>query len=265
VSILGGGFMDKKYVLFFAGFLFLAASLLVVKYDSLRGYVSSYATGRTEKLLGSKLIAKEQELKIMAIAAEVGVTEPISIRRMNQKALVTYGYHNAFILFPLFLNCIPVPSKPFLFVSEGFLEDLSSEEQRFLIGHEMIHLKERHFKYMPLVSFLLFIALMLLTWFLRITVARTWNAFLFYFIVYLMAVLLPSLGFLRYRRHLERRADCQSLVLLNTYEGGIKLMERWEKEFKLPAVDKYYGLFSDHPAGAERKIYCLNAYAEPKR
>jgi len=242
-----------------------------------RNYLSQqldlYALKETEQEFGATPLAPEQIEKIKLIAQEMGIIEPITIRKMNHKALRTFGYCNAFAYFPTLLTFIPVSNTPFLFVSEGFLEDLSPEEQRFIIGHEMIHIKEQHTRFLNLVIYVLLFVILMSWYFLRnnfellIQYYITKNHTLIFILstsLLFGASCIPALASLAYRRHIERVADHNSLTLLKSYDGCIKLLERWEKEFKLPAHNSYFGLTSDHPSCFERKLYCLKLQNESK-
>ncbi len=226
--------------------------------------INSYVARTTQQELGCQSLNADQEVKIKSIAAEMGISEPIIIRKMNQKAMITFGYHNAFAYFPLLLTFIPTNSAPYLFISEGFLEDLSSEEQRFLIGHEMVHIKERHTLYLNLVLHSLFLLMVALAYFLTKKIQRLGQGLHYqkYIMGGISGVLvficlsIPNIIGLAYRKHIEKVADCQSLKILKSYEGCTKLVTRWQKEFNLPAHNPCYGLFSDHPSCEERKLYC---------
>src|SRR5438876_215687 len=100
-----------------------------------------------QETYGSMPLAPAYEAKILAIAKELEVTDSMVMRKMNTHALKAFGYNNACAASHVFLGILPLVDTPFLFISEGFFEDLTEEEQRFLIGHELIHIKERHTKY----------------------------------------------------------------------------------------------------------------------
>lgn len=232
-------------------------------------YLASYAQKSMEEGYGSAPLTPAYEAKIMAIAKELGVTEPIVMRKMNTKTLVAFGYYNAFAAFYLFGGFLPVIDTPFLFISEGFFEDLSEQEQRFLIGHELVHIKERHIKYAQLVMVLISLALCILWWFFARK--RTEAIIARYvsesyrmptlicagFLSICMLEVIPDFMHLWYRRHIEWEADHQSLTRLHAHDGGVQLMERWMKEFKMPQSNPYWGLLSDHPSCYERRAYCL--------
>lgn len=227
--------------------------------------LNSYVSKKTAQELGALVLNPSQEEKIKQIAAEMDITESFIIRRMNQSAMAIFGYHNAFAYFPLLLTCIPTNSEPYLFVSEGFFEDLSPEEQLFIIGHELIHIRERHTIYLNLILYALFLLLLTFCYLItkRILKAFQGTKYPVYLIhgaccvITFICLFVPNLFVLAYRRHIERVADCQSLQILKTYEGCTKLVNRWQKEFQLLPHNPYFGLLSDHPSCEERKLYCL--------
>ena len=246
--------MKKKHVYFIFILIFLGVVIFQQNYLSYK--LSSYVSRKAEQELGAIPLAKKQEKKIKAIAHKMGVVEPIVIRKMNHKALAAFGYYNAIAHFPSLFGFIPVRTEPFLFISEGFFEDLSSEEQLFLIGHEMVHIRERHTRYLNLVYYLLFLGLLLFWWFSK-RYFRSPALIVVHRILLCIFLVAPNLICLAYRRRIEREADYTSMKILNSYDGGIKLIERWRREFKMPADNPHFGLFSDHPSHFERKICCL--------
>ncbi|MFI5333275.1 MAG: M48 family metallopeptidase [Candidatus Babeliales bacterium] len=235
----------------------------------IKRYLVTYAQKSMEEAYGSVPLSPVHEVKVQAIAKELGVIESIVMRKMNTNALKAFGYYNAIAASHVFLGILPLVDTPFLFVSEGFFEDLSEREQRFLIGHELIHIKERHTKYIQLVMVLVSLALCILWWLyarkrteavIAIYIPESYRLLTLFcagFISICMLEVIPDLMQLWYRRHIEWRADHQSLALLNSHDGGVQLMERWMKEFKIPQINPYWGLLSDHPSCHERRAYCL--------
>lgn len=237
-------------------------------HGSLMQYLNAHAYATTEQTLGSQRLASAQEEKIHAIAREMGIYEPFHLRKMNRDALISFGYHNAFAYVPTFLYFIPIKSTPFLYISEGFFEDLRAAEQRFLIGHELVHIQERHFEYMVLFMLALKFYLVFIWWrsrkhikefVLRYLPARIpsnlWiipNMLLLY-----CCLQIPTIGALAYRRQIEWHADRKSLEILKSYDGCIQFMNRVECDFQVPARNAYFGLIADHPSCTERKNYCL--------
>jgi Zn-dependent protease with chaperone function len=213
-------------------------------FNPLLNILKVYAIENAQETLGSQRLADTQEAFIKGIANRMHIQAPM-IRKMNSAALQHYGYYNACILFPQICICIPVSSEPILFISEGFFEDLSVEEQEFLIGHELIHAKEQHTRYLALMLLLLFFSLVCiglfglrkLTFMLRSKIAP-------HYYLYSRIIIITGIIFLSgaiaelveyaYRKHIEWVADVQSTQLLHSYQGGIKLMDRWIRDYKMP-------------------------------
>jgi Zn-dependent protease with chaperone function len=233
--------------------------------SALQKKITLYALEHTQKQFGAELLTPEQEEKIKEIAREMGIKKPIMIRKMNHLALHLMGYHNAFAYFPTLFNFIPMSDQPFLYMSEGFFEDLSASEQRFLIGHEMIHIRDEHARLLNITIYGL-IVLLLALWYLtvrKITLTyfplpyQKLASLCFKIILFGLCMVIPNLMSLAYRRHIEWQADTVSLQMLNSYEGALKLLPRWQAEFKIPHPTGMLRFLSTHPSCYERKIHCL--------
>lgn len=250
----------------------VASAITITKVNLFKDYFNNYATKTSEEKFGARHLSSEHVSLINSIAAEMGITEPIEIRKMNSAALRTFGYCNAFVYFPSILNLIPI-EKPFMFFSEGFFEDLSPEEQRFLIGHELVHAKERHLIYTSLIVFLVMLTTLCFAWYIfknrifRNAIAQNFpklthqtisiiNIVLIWVWIQIVSSLTYAIN-MAYRRKIEREADCTSLAILNSHEGGLKMIERW-KTFSVPNSGKLNNILGCHPTHEERKIFCLN-------
>jgi Zn-dependent protease with chaperone function len=199
----------------------------------------------------------------------MSIHEPIIIRKMNHKALSGFGYNNAFVYFAKFFNFIPLSSKPFFFVSDGFFEDLSPEEQLFLIGHELVHAKHRHLLYDQFIFLLIFLILLFfaflqvgrfINYLVRIYSFKNYEKYLaivLYILVFVSLNLCIKVTFCCYRKQQEWQADQESLALLKSYNGGIKFFERCVREYRQDWHSG--GIFVDHPSNYERRMYCLTA------
>ncbi len=236
--------------------------------DFLEEQAIAGAIKTTQIAFGSMPLKPEQEQFVKSIADEIGIANKLIIRKMNHNALAQFGYHNAFAYNPQLYSLFPIESVSFLFISEGFFEDLSLEEQRFLIGHEMIHIKHGHLNYLIMCLLLFFAILVFFAWQIRKRIkliVQCWVSYRYQIYVMRMVtfVLLcvcnigTSGADFAYRRYIEKEADCVSMQLLNSYDGCMKLTERWHKECKLALHNPYFGLTSDHPSCAERQAYCL--------
>ena len=212
--------------------------------------------------------------KIDLLAQEVGLTRPLIVNKMNSNGTRLFGYHNCFIAYPrICLNLITF-NQPHMFISEGFFEDLSPDEQKFILGHELIHAREAHHGYyFTLITTSIRIVIMLcivliiylLALYFKNNVLTNFTDQLRY-TFYIIAVLLlsASFGILShlaenyFRRQIEKEADILSIEILKTHKGAQEIFDRWHKEFKMPLESSYGDIFSDHPSLATRKNYCLN-------
>ncbi len=233
-----------------------------------RTTIENYATTHLCQSLGDTAPSKEIEEKITALAHTMGVTEKIMIKKMGVAAMRIYGYHNAFACYPTLLFGVITFNKPHIFISEGFFEDLSPEEQCFIIGHELAHIQKHHILYLNLVVGILE-TLMLIFWWLVLvkyikTLAQRFNPanqktvrFTLMIISFVICLGIPTMLELAYRRHIEKDADITCVQTLHCADGAIKAFARWGRECNLPLHNNYYGIFSDHPSHFERKNYCL--------
>lgn len=236
----------------------LSIFLLVIAYKTpfVQKKIQSHAITRTEHMFGGQRLPEVHELKIRQLAAKLGVTQLIHIRRMNPTALQLLGYHNAFAYHPHLGNILPIGNDAFVYISEGFFEDLSPEEQEFLIGHELVHIKHEHVKYVNLIYLVLFALSVIGVWYLR----RTYTFGKFAAIGLAMLLLFSlRLGYYYYLRQIERDADLHSLQQLGTHAGMLQIIDRWVREYKMPVYQDYSGLFADHPCVSERRAYCLES------
>jgi len=258
----------KKFLIIILVFILSGLAIGLYKSLNITDQIHTYMVRSTQEQFGDQPVDAEQEKTIRAIAHEMGITESIIIRKMNIHALQSFGYWNACAIFPLLFNCFPMSNQPFLYISQGFFEDLTPQEQRFLIGHELIHIKERHVCVYNLFLFsttllivLLFIGfrkriLSFIAHNTRFISSHQFATVLGFFILLQLCLSVPNLIGLWYRRHIEWQADMQSIATLQSHEGGIQLIERWVKEYRLPWHNQY-ALLEDHPSCFERRAYCL--------
>jgi Zn-dependent protease with chaperone function len=232
--------------------------------------ISNYAVTNLEATFGAQKLAPQFEEKIKQIAFKMGITEEIHLRKMNYIGLQTFGYYNALYMTPQFFGLLPILDKPYIYISQGFLENLTDDEQLFLIGHELGHLKERHVSYLPLIQLLVNICILALWWYVilgyieQIIMKREWSIRLkkhtinlLGSVIIALCIALSSISILAYYRHIEWQADEISLSCLHSHDGALKLMERWEKEYKIPSEQGYRDIFSNHPSTKYRIQYCI--------
>jgi Zn-dependent protease with chaperone function len=231
--------------------------------------IKQYAQSSIETTYGSARISPIYEAKITALAKEMGIETPIIMRKMNTTTLVLFGYYNAFAIFPQIGNVLPLVNTPFLFISEGFFEDLSEQEQRFLIGHELAHIKAEHTRYLGITSLIAYLMLLFLYWqfimrplmpYLQNLIAPSYHYWLkggtIASALFICSTVV-NLASWRYQRHIEWEADIVSLTQLQSHDGGLKLMERWQRDYQMAATNRYWGLCADHPSCTERKNFII--------
>lgn len=261
--------MSKKFLIGFIIFWLLELHTLYFAHNLyFKPYLEAYAQTSTEQRFGSQRISPIYETMIRNIAKELNITEPFEIRKMNTNALQAFGYGNAFVYFPQLFYCIPLSNIPFLFISQSFFDDLTPIEQRFLIGHELVHIKKHHAQFFPLALLIIF-GILLTIWWVGTRPLRKFFAnlqkkplqklgpIISVLLLWISLIVLTQTG-LFYRRHIEWEADNLSLELLNTYDGGIRLMDRWHQEFNMPLHHSFTnlsGLSATHPSIHERKTY----------
>lgn len=90
--------------------------------------------------LGGELpLDPEMEALVKEVIAELNIPggDQIRIRRMSRLSMLSMGKKNAFV--------VDIPGLPkYMFISEKFFRKLTKDEQRAIIGHELMHLKYRH-------------------------------------------------------------------------------------------------------------------------
>lgn len=254
-----------KKIIVSALLVYSVAFISVSRFGLGGAYFAPYAEKGLEESKGSTLLDQKYEEEIRSIAKEVGLTTPFHIRRMNRRALLTWGYHNAFVQYATFFG-IPV-GVPYLFASQGLFEDISPEERRFLIGHELMHIKLGHIPSALTLSYVLnlFLALIFLILFfnfgnnnLKSLGSRKYLNFKFISpktLLFLVLVIASDAISIAYRRYNEWDADCNSVKCLASADGGLRLINRWQIEFNLPEHNSWCGIFSSHPSCAERRKY----------
>lgn len=80
--------------------------------------------------------AVEEEIRSIIRELQFDRVDKLVIRKMNMVGRLRTGKKNAFV--------VQLPGQEYLYVSESWFKTLSSEEKKFLIGHEITHLKNYH-------------------------------------------------------------------------------------------------------------------------
>lgn len=259
----------KKLILSFI-LLVCTLGIIAFKRDAIVTYLQNYTATSAQTKFGKQRLAEQYEQMIRSIADRMGIQEQFTVRKMNTYSTQVMGYHNAFALQPLLFGFIPVGLSPFMFVSEGFFEDLSQQEQEFLIGHELIHIERAHVRYFNLIYYLLLV-IVIAVWFLLRRKIRSmcgkkvWLYPVATFIMLFCCSDALNVAGLAYKRSIEYEADSTSVALLNSYDGGMALIKRWQKEFRMPLHNDWWGLFSDHPSCHERIAYFSQVKQQQER
>lgn len=252
------------------GLMLFIASVVLMR-DSIVQYAHEYALSSTEKQFGSSLLAPQYEQFIRDIAQEMNITKPFLVRKTNATMLGTLGYYNAFVYHPQLWNFIPLCSPVFMYISEGFFEDLSVAEQRFLVGHELIHLREGHCSTYYQLCMVLAPFMLLLFW--SLCVRKRTRALVQRFVPapyrlgaivagcvvsLVMCSLIPQVVGNAVRRQQEWQADVDSVAILNSHEGGLGFVNRMYRDFGCSFHNPHFGILSDHPSSWERRAFFLD-------
>ncbi len=214
--------------------------------------------------LGYTEVSPENEQFIRDIQKEIGLeNQRIRIKRMSKLATRLFGRENAFAT--LGNN---------LFISEDWFNTLSQEEKRFLVGHELAHLKKRH----PLKMYGINIGRLLLSICIAEALKKRLsstglipNMLREGLLVLNNLILLLDICYLS--RKCEYEADDIAARELNNPDGGIVFFERLIKEVRDPesrfAIKRifsrlYKKLFSTHPEFEERIDHMRNIIASTR-
>ena len=255
-----------KFIIFLSALFCGVLSFFV--YKPIKKGMESYALSCLYESHGNMSLSSAIESSVDAIVKKMDLSEEVSICKMNVNLMRRLGYHNACACYPSLLCGFIIFNKPHFFISEGFFEDLSIEEQNFIIGHELAHIREHHLLYLPILILLVTLMFLIFWWFVvRRYIRKLASKFdIKYYkkIAYTLLVIsfccclfLSDLIELAYRRHIERYADSKALHMIKCHEGALKVIDRWSKESGVPLNNDYYGIFCDHPSSAERIEYCL--------
>lgn len=234
-------------------------------------WANETAKKSTEEMCGKAMLAPEHEQFIRDIAQEMNITRPFEVRKTNTTQLAGLGYYNAFVIFPRLWDVIPAGNEPYMYVSEGFFEDMLPAEQRFLIGHELIHAREAHCLYYPL-GMLLAVLAGFLVWLLlvRVRVRALVQCFVpapylvgtvfvvNFALLTVLSSLVPQIVGNAVRRQQEWQADVESVAILNSHEGGLGFIHRMYRDFGMSLHNPHYGILSDHPSSWDRREFFLN-------
>ncbi|HJZ23591.1 MAG TPA: M48 family metallopeptidase [Candidatus Babeliales bacterium] len=204
---------------------------------------------------GVESLPDEKVSFIRGIAKELGVTQKFEIRKMNSHAMRTFGLYNALAYFDRYL-----------FVSEHFFDKLDFHEQRFLIGHELMHIKQccayRHFSlFCGLASF----NLVFLISTIILGQQKNKKLALLSGTINLVGLMILQPLVRAHARMLEKEADLYSAKILGEVQGGISFLEKFStltKDHPLQGQYDYSSwfkrIFASHPSFPERQKYLKN-------
>jgi len=232
--------------IFYLLMVLIANSKVGLKLIDKTNYISNF-----ESTLGRVNLANEYANEIRSVMTKMNLDMPVNLKKMNSQALRIYGYHNAIAAYPVVFKIIPL-NKPYIFASESFFEDITKEEQVFLIGHELMHIFHQDPIWHTVIFNFLFISLITLFIFL----IYNFNYFnqIALIVIFILSVVIIYLGKFAHSRYFEKRADLKSMQILCSQEGCLKYIERCEKFFKMKSDNDSW--LADHPSNNQRRNYC---------
>jgi len=202
--------------------------------------------------LGYTGVSEKTEEFVRGIQKELGMQNIcIPIRQMSKHAIRMLGKDNACAYFDV------------LILNEKWFKKLPEQEKRFLVGHELGHIKMKH----CLKNYLSGVAVGLFTvgsgYLLSKYYSEPYQQIknqLNNFIVVIpflanIPFLIRSVFSNTYSRSQEREADKIAAIELNNIEGGIALMERFKKKHDPYSRFSLKRLFYNHPSPDERIEY----------
>jgi Zn-dependent protease with chaperone function len=188
--------------------------------------------------------------EIRSVMSKMNFDMPVNLKKMNSQALRIFGYYNAMAGYPMLFKIIPL-NKPYIFVSESFFEDITKEEQVFLIGHELMHIFYKDPVWHAVIFNFVFISLIALFMFLIYNFNRINKIALT--IIFILSWVIINLGKFAHCRYFEKRADLESMQILCSHEGCLKYLDRYEKFINVKSDDNSW--LSDHPSNNQRRNY----------
>lgn len=211
-------------------------------------------------LFGEEKLSPKNALKIKKIIDAVGMQSyDIDIRSMNEFAFAHTGRDNALVF----------PGMNYLFIDEEFFEKLSDLEQRFMIGHELMHIYNHHgIKRLALLSSVIGSCLLFEDILLNDKIGKKIKHIMTHYLgqkSYLagrilwpaMFVAIGILATYKLSRAQEIAADSQIVALLGReiIPAGIALLERYDDECgTLIPCSGFNTLLSSQPTFKERII-----------
>ncbi len=253
---------NRVRLFFLSSFILCAPVLQAISAATLKDIIKDYTLGLASmsslvsnryqfNTLGFADVSPETKQIIDGVLAEMALEKTVYVKQMSTFLKERIGNQNAFA------------TANTLFIDEEWFNSLSSQEQRALIGHEAVHIKNKDVLRGPLATFAS--SLVAVTG-INICSKRISNKY---------ACLgtqsgLFGLAFLTvkaFQRYQEKQADCQSIKQLHCHKGAIALNKRLLGGAVQPEPDSYLSKFttwvaqqlSSHPSLQERISYASHA------
>jgi Zn-dependent protease with chaperone function len=214
-------------------------------------------TNNLVEQFGNQPLKPRHQKYVKSIMCKMNMDQDIIMRKSNWLAKITWGRNNAMAIYDTYL-----------YLSDGFFDELSKSEQRFLIGHELSHIKFKHnSKSLALLLILIMIMAFIFSYLNAIIKQRvshklirlTLNGAIIVMLLFGKQAIQAA-----YSRQCEKQADQESARCLNCSYGGIQFMERFDT---MPSVEKktlYQEFispwFATHPHYAARREYIKNLH-----
>lgn len=216
-------------------------------------FINNYLISKKHDGLEFKNIYGNEELKdenkefIINIIKKFGMQGyNIKIYKMNDLAIKKFGCNNAFVYFNN------------MYISENFFESLTEGSKKFLIGHELIHIKKGHAKKVALLNIISLLSWLIssefITSYINENCLSKSNKIVkeigMRFIIFTINRALHDLFIAAFMRHCEKEADSQAALSLNVIEDGIKFLNEFlnEDQNKNKILAFINSFFSTHPS-----------------
>jgi len=164
------------------------------------------------KILGSEDVSEKTKNLVQSILQKLGIQNyhQIHIKQMSSLLATAHGRFN------------PIATANAIFIDEEYLASLPPNEQRAVIGHEGMHIKNKDCLHILVALCLMDVAAVVSLSCIRKNVE---NIFAQYS-CNASALLAIILGIAAFHRYQEERADKQSAGLLACHEGGISFLQK---------------------------------------
>ncbi len=204
-----------------------------------------YFNESIEGFFGYRDLKPEYEAEVRALAKQLDIKHEIIIKDMSAYALQIFGWRNAFAFFN------------HIFISEFFFQELPPDERRFLLAHELAHIKLNHSRIFTGAHVAAFVLQLggcaylfknyLHSWGLRVPLL-------------IGSEIARRLSIAAIRRRCEREADILAAHFLKETRGGVAFLKRMieaeqnhaEQSHLMRILEEY---LASHPSLKERIEY----------